>query len=429
MVRYNADFMNHPDWSKNLSVYEVNLRQFTPSGTFREFESHLPRLKELGVGILWFMPIHPIGVKNRKGSLGSQYSVRDYTAVNPEYGTLDEFKSLVKKIHDSGMYVIIDWVANHTAWDHVWTESNQDFYSLNGEGNLHSPFAEWSDVIHLNYDNPALWEAMIHAMKFWITETDIDGFRCDMAHLVRTPFWEKARKELDLLKPVFMLAESENRELLHSAFDTIYNWNLLHWMDAMAKGWKGVPDLDAMLQHEVFEFPAQSFQLLFTDNHDENSWNGSAIERLGYSLEPCDLLTFTLHGMPLIYSGQEAGDWRRLSFFDKDLIQWKDDKLIPFYQKLNALKKRNEALWNGLYGGNFRRIRTSADRWVFSFVRQKNEYQVLVLINFSGFTQQVRFEEEVQPGNYYHVFEDRKIELGTMPTFQLDPWKYLVFEQ
>lgn len=417
-----------PEWSKNISLYEVNLRQFSNSGTFAEFETHLPRLKELGVGILWFMPIQPIGVRNRKGSLGSYYSIKNYTEVDPAYGTLEEFKQLVQKIHDLGMYVILDWVANHTAWDSNLTVEHPGFYTKDQSGNFTPPFPEWADVIDLNYDNEDLITYMADAMKFWITETNIDGFRCDMAHLVSTYVWETIRPELNKVKDVLMLAESENRDLLEKAFDMEYNWKLFHILNDVAKGNKNVADIDNLLQQEVIDFPEHSYQLFFTSNHDENSWNGSAIERIGVGLEPISIFTFTVHGMPLIYSGQEAGNWKRISFFDKDLIEWKEDKMYRFYSLLNNLKRRNKALWNGIYGGGFLRIKTSADYNVLAYIRKKEEQAVFVVLNLSGTEHDFSLFGNDYVGKYKNIFSKETVELQENSQLVLKPWDYRVYE-
>lgn len=210
-----------PEWVKNAVIYEVNVRQYTPEGTFNAFTEHLPRLKTLGVDILWFMPVNPIGVKNRKGPLGSYYSVKDYTAVNPEFGTMEDFRRLVEQVHEQGMYAIIDWVPNHTAWDHRWTKEHPDWYKQDEKGEFVSPF-DWTDVIQLDYDNEEMRQEMIEEMIFWIRESDIDGYRCDVAHMVPVDFWDEARKELDKVKPVFMLAESDQYFLHKNAFDMTY---------------------------------------------------------------------------------------------------------------------------------------------------------------------------------------------------------------
>jgi glycosidase len=414
-----------PEWSKNLVLYEVNLRQYTKSGTFREFADHLPRLAELGVGILWFMPVQPVGLLNRKGTLGSYYSISDYTAVDPAYGTLEEFRELVDRIHSMGIYVLLDWVANHTSWDNVLTISHPDFYRRNESGDVFPPFDEWSDVIGLDYTNPDLRNYMIGAMQFWLKETGIDGFRCDMANLVPVDFWEQARIELDKVKPVFMLAEAEQREMLINAFDAIYNWNFLHLMNGMAHGHRSVADLDAMLHFEIEEFPADSYQLLFTSNHDENSWNGSEIERLHYGLEAYTVLTFTLIGMPLIYSGQEAGNYRRLNFFEKDEITWKQDKMFALFQRLIYLKKTTPALWSGSYGGDFNRLATGSPD-VFAFSRSKDENRVVVVINFSDKSQCTELSG-LPSGRFIDIFNGGHALLHEGCQIEIKPWQYLIY--
>ncbi len=331
--------INTPSWVNGLTIYEVNLRQYTNGGTLQEFEQHLPRLKELGVGILWFMPVNPIGTKNRKGNLGSYYSICDYLAINPEFGTISEFKILVEKIHKLGMFVIIDWVANHTAWDHIWTEEHPGFYLHNEQGGFSPPFPEWEDVIKLDYDNPCLWEKMINAMEFWIKEINIDGFRCDMAHLVPTHFWNMARFRLDKIKPVYMLAESENYDLLAHAFDTIYNWKLLHLMNNFSSGKLNLHEWIEQTR-DIFSFlPPGASLLNFTSNHDENSWNGTSGERMHTYKDIFTVISFLLPGIPLIYSGQETGEEKRLAFFDKDEIIWKDNPFNEMYSKLGFLKR------------------------------------------------------------------------------------------
>jgi glycosidase len=417
-----------PDWVKNQTIYEINLRQFTKGGTFSEFEKHLPRLKDLGVGILWFMPIQPIGEKNRKGTLGSYYSIRNYTQVNPEFGTLDEFKYLVKKVHDFGMFVIIDWVANHTSWDHHWTKDFPDFYDQDENGNFNPPFPEWEDVIHLNYNNPALWREMISQMKFWIREANIDGFRCDMAHLVPTVFWNHARHQLDKMKPMFMLAESENHDLLEFAFDTIYNWKLLHGLNDLAAGKLSANDLLQIVKNSKDYLPIGASELNFTCNHDENSWQGSAIERLHLYLEPLTILTFTLPGIPLIYSGQEAGNYRRLKFFDKDEIEWKSDKMTGLYQKLIELKKRNKALWAEQEAG-FQIIETDHPENIAGFRRHSGDDEVIVIANLSNEELQVKVRFTNEFAVYNELFSTQQFNNSTIQQLSIPPFGYKVFEK
>jgi len=421
--------MKIPEWTQNLTIYEVNLRQYTTGGTIKEFREHLPRLQELGVGILWFMPIQPIGIKNRKGTMGSYYSIRDYCNVDPFYGSLAEFKALVDEIHEMGMYVILDWVANHTAWDHHWTKSNPEYYTKNEKGEFLPPNPDWSDVLHLNYSVPELQNAMIESMKFWLKETNIDGFRCDMAHLVPTWFWNKAKAALDSLKPVFMLAESENRDLLEHAFHVIYSWKIHHYINKQAKGKSTVFDLDNLLNSEIFEFPKNVTQMFFTSNHDENSWNGSALERLTFGLETFNVFIFTMPGLPLIYSGQEAGFGKRLLFFDKDYIIWKDDKMAYLYKILVNLKKRNPALWHGQNHGDFIRLFTSSGKNVFAFIRRKSDSEVFVILNFSQHPVTFNFNGNELKGIYTDIFSKGKVIFSSDNQIELPQWGYKVYEK
>jgi glycosidase len=368
------------------------------------------------------MPVQPIGKKNRKGTLGSYYSIKNYTEVNPEFGTLGDFKNMVNEIHKLGMYVIIDWVANHTAWDHHWTKEYPEYYDRDNEGTFKTPFPEWEDVIHLNYNNPALWDAMIGEMKFWIRETGIDGFRCDMAHLVPTLFWNRARYELNRSNRLYFLAETENHDLLEYAFDTIYNWKLLHAMNDVAAGKITAAELGKIIQNELEYFPKNASQLNFTCNHDENSWNGSAIERLHYFLEPLSVLTFTLPGYPLIYSGQEAGNYRKLNFFDKDFIEWKEDKMTPFFQKLNELKNRSKTLWQG----DFKIIETTSPERIFAFKRKDGDSEIIVLLNLSGQKISFRLPKYENAAAFRNYFNNSNTFISGKSDMEILPYDYFV---
>jgi glycosidase len=418
-----------PSWIKNASIYEVNIRQYTPEGTFDAFATHLPRLRELGVDILWLMPIFPIGEVERKGTLGSYYSVKDYVGVNPEFGTMEEFKGLVKQIHDAGMYVVLDWVANHTARDHKWITDHPEWYTRDSLGNILPPVADWSDVADLNYDQQGLWEEMRKALSFWVREADVDGFRCDVAGMIPFAFWDSVRVDLNRIKPVFMLAEWEDPALLVNAFDMDYNWELLHVMNGIARGEKSVRELDSTINKTIRRYQTDDIRMNFVTNHDENSWNGTAIERLGDGLKAFTLLTFTLPGMPLIYSGQEAGLNKALSFFEKDEIEWKDDPMSGFYKQLLALKKRNPALWNGACGGTFRRIPTSADDKVIAFLREKEEDKVFVVINLSPDEQKFSFSEKCYCDKYTDLFTGQTFEIADEISMILAPWSYSVCEK
>jgi glycosidase len=416
-------------WSEDAVMYEVNVRQFTPEGTFNAFAEHLPRLKELGVEILWFMPIHPIGEKNRKGTLGSYYSIKDYKAVNPEFGTFEDFKSVVSKAHEMGFKVIIDCVANHTSWDNVWIENHKDWYSQDSLGNIIPPVADWSDVADLNYDNAGMRNAMLDAMKFWVSDADIDGYRCDYAGGVPTDFWETARVSLDSIKPVFMLAEDQDHlDLLNKAFDCNYGWTMHHYMNEIYSGVKSVADMQSYFAQIDTTYPSGKYPVQFTSNHDENSWNGTAYERLGDAVKTFAVLSFTVPGMPLVYSGQEAGLNKRLEFFEKDQIDWNGDpSMTELYSRLIDLKQNNKALWNGLAGGEVKFLETSSPEKLLAFKRETDGNSVIVIMNLSA----ENLEGTVQglsENEYTDYFTGNKIKVGNNLNISLNPWDYWVFE-
>ena len=417
----------HPEWSKNATIYEVNVRQYTPEGTFNAFAKHLPELKKMGVKILWIMPINPIGIENRKGTLGSYYSVRDYKAINPEFGTLQDFKNLVDKIHKMGMHVIIDWVANHTSWDNKLTKTNPDFYKHDSLGNFVAPVKDWSDVIALNYNNPKLWDYMEGAMEYWVKDCNIDGFRCDVASMVPVPFWNFARKELDKIKPVFMLAESENPDLHEHAFDMTYSWEYFSIIKNIAKDKMNVKDLDAYFKKDDKQFNPDAYRMVFTTNHDENSWNGSLEETFGAAEKTFAVLCGVIKGMPLIYSGQEAGLDKELRFFDKDTIDWRQSSYRELYTKLVHLKLKNKALWNGLSGGEMQRVKTNNDKNVFAFMREKDGNKVFAIFNLSNENVHVTSNSDAAEGSYKNLFDGNKIKLSDEHKWDLKPWDYKVY--
>ncbi|TFW24040.1 alpha-amylase [Massilia arenosa] len=396
--------MDHVAWSRNANIYEVNVRQYTQEGTFNAFAQHLPRLKKMGVDILWLMPINPIGEKNRKGPLGSYYAVRDYTAVNPEFGTLDDLRKLVKQAHALGMRVIIDWVPNHTAWDHPWVTQHPDWYKKNAKGEIYavtwnpdSPNPEyWTDVVGLDYSNKDLWAGMIEAMSYWLREADIDGFRCDVAGNLPTPFWNEARQKLDRVKPVFMLAESDKPELHAAAFDMTYGWDSGEIFKAIAKGKADASALKAFIEQPKLVFPADAYRMRFTSNHDWNSWEGSDVELYGPAAPAMAVLAATLPGMPLVYGGQEGKLDKRIEFFQKDPIDWKGYPLAGFYAQLLKLKHANPALWNGQYGAKAEVLPTDNSK-VFAFRRQKDKNVVTVAVNLSGTAQRVALPGRTRP--------------------------------
>ncbi len=416
----------HPNWAKNIGIYEVNVRQFTKEGTFTAFENHLPRLQELGAGILWFMPIHPIGQENRKGTMGSYYSVQDYKAVNPEFGTLDEFKKLVKKIHSMGMYVIIDWVANHSSWDNVWVRSHPDFYSRDDEGNFIPPVPDWHDVIDFDYSNKELWCYMIDAMKFWVEEADIDGFRCDVAAMVPTEFWNEARAELEKIKPVFMLAEAHEPELHKFAFDMTYNWKLKDIFNGIGNGSDDAEDIVDYYNYEKENYTPDDYRMVFTTNHDENTWNGTVKERLGEGAEAFNILIFLLPDMPLIYSGQEAGLSKRLAFFEKNEIDWSEFPYAEKFKTLLKLKKRNKALWNGKSGGKIIFLENSDEENILSFFREKENDKIFAVFNLSNEETNAIIQADFT-GKFRELFSEASVQIEGKYSVKLNPWEYKIF--
>jgi glycosidase len=418
----------HPDWSKNATIYEVNLRQYTEEGTIKAFMRDMPRLRNMGVDILWMMPMHPIGEKNRKGTLGSYYSVKDYEAVNREFGYIDEFDKMVELAHLLGMKVIIDWVANHTAWDHAWVTEHPEWYDTNEEGQMYAPFG-WEDVVQLDYENQDMRRAMIESMKYWLIEADIDGFRCDVAGMVPTDFWDMARVELEKVKPVFMLAEAEKDELLVNAFDMDYGWTLHSISNKIAKGDTTVNALEGYFEDLKNTFPKGAYKMNFTTNHDENSWNGTVHERYGDGFQTFAVLMATVPGMPLIYTGQESNLNKRLEFFEKDLVEWNDYSLQGFYRVLLNLKKSNKAMWNGDFGGELTRVKTNQDDAVFAFTRQKDADAIFVILNLSGKALNVVLPGNDFVGNYVNVFDKAKETFMEGQQLDLEPWAFRVYEK
>jgi len=393
-----ATAMQHVPWSRNAVIYEVNVRQYTPEGTLLAFDKHLPELRAMGVDIIWLMPVNPIGQLDRKGVLGSYYAVRDYQAVNPEFGTLDDFKSVVNHAHALGMKVILDWIANHTAMDHPWLATHPEWYQKDKTGEISyyrydngSSIEEWTDVAGLDYGSKELRAAMLSALQFWIRETDIDGFRCDVAMRVPTSFWNEARAVLDSRKPVFMLAEAEKPELHEHAFDMGYAWQLQKVMVRIAAGKASREDLIRVVREREAAFPADAIPMVFTTNHDQNSWEGSDAELYGAAEDAFTMLTFTLPGMPLIYSGQEAGNTHRLKFFKRDTIDWKTRARVPLFTRLAALKHAHPALAAGLAGGPLEVIAVD-DPAVLAFRRAKGKDEVIVVVNLSAEPRTYRLE-------------------------------------
>ncbi len=417
---------SNKDWIRNTNIYEVNVRQYTPEGTFNAFAAHLPRLKRMGVQTLWFMPVTPIAQKNKKGTLGSPYACSDYTSINPEFGTLQDFKNLVKSAHEQGFKVIIDWVANHTGWDHRWTTEHPDWYERDSATNDFTMASGMEDIIELNFANPQLRRAMIDAMKFWVTETGIDGYRADLAFWVEVDFWQEAKRELDAVKPLFWLAELDPLEKPEymEVFDAAYTWTWMHATKDFYAAPQNIQKLDSVLRR--YE-AAPGMKAWFTTNHDENSWNGTEYEKYGSAAKAFAVMNATWKGVPLIYSGQELPNKKRLEFFEKDAIQWGETfALEGFYRTLFQLRSAHAALDAAV---PVQRLTTSADNHILAYSRKKGEKEVIVLLNLSGGEQSFELKGEAPEGRYRSVFSDVLLELLPGKKMQLGGWDYLVLER
>lgn len=414
-----------PTWVENAVIYEVNVRQFTSEGTFEAFATHLPRLKELGVNVLWFMPIQSIGEEERKGTLGSYYSIKNYTEINPEFGTLGQFEQIVDKAHTLGMKVILDWVGNHTSRDAEWIHTHPEWYVTDSLGNILAPY-DWTDVAKLNYANNDMRGAMIQKMLFWIREANIDGFRCDVAGEVPVDFWETAVDSIRAAKKdIFMLAEAENPILNEKAFDAFYAWDFHHKMNMVAQGKADVDSLRVSLKQMRERFPENAIPMFFTSNHDENSWNGTEFERMGDAAKTFAALTYFLPGIPLIYNGQEVGFNRRLAFFEKDEIDWNDTRnFTDFYHTLNTLKVNSQALsFSQKENSRIEELGNSASRKIWSFKRESANDSFVCIFNLSNETVQVTFDEQISGT----TLENEIIK----PTKELllQPWEYKILKR
>ncbi|HLG33166.1 MAG TPA: alpha-amylase family glycosyl hydrolase [Ignavibacteriaceae bacterium] len=434
LVSFHSYSQTHQDWSYNRIIYEVNVRQYTQSGTFAEFATHLDRLKDLGAGILWFMPIHPIGLLNRLGTLGSYYSVKDYYGVNSEFGTLDDFKALVDSVHAKGMYVLIDWVGNHTSWDNSLTVTHPEWYITDGQGNfVPPPGTNWSDVIQLDFSQQGLRDYMIDVMKFWINEAEIDGFRCDAVSFMPIDFWTEAITELKSLKPeILMLAEDDGTQYQASGFDMTYAWGYHGFgsgiLNNIVAGTNNANNLNSYVNIENTYFSSSHYRTYFTSNHDENSWYGTVFEQFGSAAEIFAVLTSTFRSMPLLYSGEEAGLDHRLLFFDKDEINWQPHPFTNIYTSLFNLKKDNKALWNGTNGGQLQRVLTTNNPSIFAFIREKENCKVFEIFNVTNQEKTFTLEGTLYTGSYRDAFTNDSAYFSENTTITLPPWGYRVYE-
>ena len=428
----NSSNFKKADWINNTDVYEVNLRQYSEEGTFNAFLKELPRLQGMGVSTLWLMPITPIAQKNKKGTLGSPYACSDYTSINPEFGTMADFKIFVNTAHQLGFKVIIDWVANHTGWDHVWTVTNPDYYKMDPETNDFKIASGMDDIIELDFKNPALRTAMIEAMRYWVTACDIDGYRCDLAFWVELEFWLEARTELEKTKTLFWLAEADaiDHSNYYQAFDAIYTWTWMHKTAEFYKDHWAVDSLKNILYHYNSIGDKDAIKLWFTSNHDENSWNGTEYEKYGDAAKAFAVHSFTWNGIPLIYSGQELPNLKRLQFFEKDVIEWNGQyELHEFYQKLLMLRKSNPALRTGDAAVMTYMVNAAANESLIAYLRKNGESEVLVFLNMTRQEIQFTIEDEKVNGVYLDVFNGVDANLSVDKKIELAAWGYKVFER
>ncbi|MBC7935139.1 MAG: 1,4-alpha-glucan branching protein [Rhizobacter sp.] len=425
--KFNLSNFSQPSFLSSSNIYAVNLRQYSGEGSFNAFAKQLPRLQRMGVEILWFMPIHPIGKLKRKGSLGSYYSIADFRGVNPEFGSKDDFKHIIKTAHDLGMKVIMDWVANHAAWDNVWTNTNPEFFVRDEAGNFKPPY-DWDDVIQIDHNNTGEQQAMVDAMLYWIENFDIDGFRADLAHLTPLEFWMNARVQASTLKnDLIWLAETEDIPY-HHAFDISFTWRWMHATEEYCKGQKDFSALTDTLEFYKNDFPSDAVRMWFTSNHDENSWNGTAFEKYGEYVKALSVFNCTYYGIPLIYSGEESGLDKRLKFFDKDPINWNEpSEWENFYSLLLALRKRSAAIAGGLVSFPVL-IPGAAEKNMLAFYRKNIKDTLLVFINMSKEKQIFSFDTADLKGNYENIFTYEKVWLNDGGLVEIEAAGFIVLQ-
>ena len=421
----------NPEWSYSAVLYEMNIRQFTTEGTFRAASERLPFLRSIGVDAIWLMPIYPIGEEDRKGSLGSYYSIRDYKGVNPEFGSEADLRDFITKAHALGIKILFDWVANHTARDARWiSERPLDWYERDSEGRAKVPW-DWSDTAKLNYANREVWRGQIDAMRYWVEQFGIDGFRCDMAMLVPIEFWQEASAELHAIKSdIFMLAEAEEDNLFEGAFNMSYQWNIHHIMCDIAKGARRVWDMRNAMHAERQRYPREAMRLSFTSNHDENSWSGSEQSRFGRALEVMTAMTFLMPStMPLIYTGQEVGYDHSFAFFDRDPIPeelYKEGYATELYRRLADLKHSQRALDSGQRGGDVIEIENNAKDCMMTFVREVDGSRVVAIVNLSPYTIHADFRTGIYAGEYRDAISGERVILDEHVERDIAPWHYQI---
>lgn len=416
-----------PDWARGSTIYEINVRQFSASGTFSAVTADLPRLKALGVDILWLMPIHPIGEVNRKGSLGSYYAVKDYLAVNPEFGTEQDLRSLVDAAHAQGLRVILDWVPNHVSPDNALTKTHPEFFWRDDKGNLTPPHGtDWTDVVQFDFNAPGLIDYQAGVLLHWVQNFGIDGFRCDVAWGLPTPFWNKVVNRVRAMKAdAFFLAEAELPQQQVAAFNLSYGFDLHHAMNDIAQGRKSASAIDEACAKMRTRFPRGGALMLFTSSHDENSWAGTEFERMGAGWAPFAALTFLLDGVPMIYNGQEAGLDRRLEFFERDPIVWpKETHLVTkLYQVMTALRRSHPALHTGAAA---RRLDTTDNASIYALERSAGERKVVGIFNLTARDAKADLFDLALAGTWRDAFTGESVTLDALVPLDLKAWHYRV---
>ena len=421
----------NPEWSYSAVLYELNVRQFTPEGTFAAARERLPFLRSVGIDAIWLMPIYPIGQQGRKGSLGSYYSIRDYKGINEEFGTAADFREFIAAAHSLGMRVLLDWVANHTARDARWLEEKPyDWYEREADGTAKVPW-DWTDTAKLNYSNHDVWLGQIDAMRYWVEEFNVDGFRCDMAMLVPIEFWQEASNELHRIKSdIFMLAEAEEDNLFDRAFNMSYQWNIHHIMCDIAKGARRVWDMRNAIHSERAKYPREAMRMSFTSNHDENSWSGSEQSRFGAALDVMTVMTFLMPStMPLIYTGQEVGYNHSFEFFERDAIPaeaYVENRTTELYRRLTSLKHKERALAAGERGGEMIEIENNAKDCMMTFVREVDGSRVVAIVNLSPYTIHADFRTGIYAGKYYDALSGERVVLDDHVERDIAPWQYQI---
>ena len=441
-VKFPSRPLNTPDWAKNAVIYQVNTRQFSTEGNFAAVEAALPRIADMGVDVIWLMPIYPLCDTNKKchedaktECLGSHYAVYDFFSINPRYGTPEDFRSLVAKIHELGMKVILDFVPNHTGWDSRWMLRHPEWFKKDAAGKIISPVKlengeswGWDDVAQLDHSNKRLRENLIQAHEFWLNNFDIDGFREDVAGEVPTVLWNEMRLRLEKIRPIFMLSEDEaqGKDHFNICFNANYGWGTHHVMKQIIKGEKTAAAMYEWTESIKERFGTRGWQLNFTQNHDENTWNGTEKVLFGAGADCYTALCFMMEGMGMIYNGQEASLDKRLWFFNKDAIDWSGASRAEFFKTLIYLKHKNRALWNGEAGGFIQKISTDADDNIYAFIREKERDKVVCIFNMTDKKTDFILRGSNFSGSYKNLFEDKIVDLAGNQSLSFEPFEFLI---